>query len=141
MKLSLAAILILISSLVNAQDLSVLANDKGSPAQLKFSELQSIFQGKTTKWANGSKIVLAMMKTNTEAGQTTCQKIYQLNADEVKKFWLTQSMKGLETPVFFNGAAELKEFILKTPGAIGILEGTDAPAGSKLVTIDGKKTF
>lgn len=141
MKLSLAAILIFISSLVNAQDLSVIANDKGAPAQLKLTELQSIFQGKTTKWTNGSKVVLAMMKTNTDAGQATCQKLFQMNADEVKKYWLTQSMKGIETPVFFNGIAELKEFVVKTPGAIGIVEGSEAPAGSRLVMVDGKKTF
>jgi ABC-type phosphate transport system substrate-binding protein len=141
MKLVLVVLSLFSTSLVFSQDLCVIANEKGAPSQLKLSELQSIFQGKTTKWSNGSKVVLAMMKTNTEAGQATCQKIYQLNADEVKKFWLTQSMKGIETPVFFSGAAELILLIVKTPGAIGIMEGSDAPTGSRLVTVDGKKNF
>lgn len=141
MKFIFAVLLLFATCMVKSQDLSVIANDKGAPAQLKFAELQSLFQGKTTKWANGSKVVLAMMKTNTDAGQATCQKLYQQNGDDVKKYWLTQSMKGIETPVFFGGAAELKEFILKTPGSIGILEGSDAPAGSRLVLVDGKKTF
>lgn len=124
-----------------SQDLTVLANEKGAPAQLKLTELKSIFTGKTVKWGNGSKIILALMKTNTDAGKNTCEKVFGMNGDEVKKYWLTQSMKGSEAPAFFNSAAELREFLSKNPGAIGILDGSETAPGTRIVLIDGKKTI
>jgi len=140
MKKIFLAIGLLIAGLVNGQELTVIANKAGAPAQLKMAELQAIFMGKTAKWSNGNRIQLAMMKQNTDAGKQTCEKIFQMSTEEMKKYWLTQSMKGEDAPVFFNSAAELLEFLSKTPGAIGIVTGSPSP-GTKIVLVDGKKTI
>ena len=68
--------------------LTVISNDKGAPAELKLSDLKSIFLGERQRWRNGNKISIALMKTSTPAGTYTCKKIYDMSSDDLKKFWL-----------------------------------------------------
>jgi hypothetical protein len=134
-----------ISGLLKAQDLpmlSVIGNQAAVPAQLSMTDLQEVFMGKKAKWSGGEKVVIALMKFNTDAGKATCAKVYRMGTDEVKKYWLTLSMKGTtEAPVFFNTTDELKDFVAKTRGAVGIIEGTASSGSFRTVLIDGKKSF
>ena len=73
-----------------AQDipLIVIGNQKGAPAGLKQTELRSILKGEQQRWRNGNKVIIALMKTNTPVGKHTSEKIYDMSADEFKKYWL-----------------------------------------------------
>ena len=61
-----------INGMSQATTLTVISNQKGSPASLKFAELKSIFMGEKQRWRSGTKITIALMKTNTPAGRNTC---------------------------------------------------------------------
>ncbi|HWJ28939.1 MAG TPA: hypothetical protein VNS32_20515 [Flavisolibacter sp.] len=125
-----------------AQDvsLSVVSNSKGAPQEIKLAALKSILRGEKQRWPDGTKITIALMKTNTPIGSSTCKKIYNMSGDELNKFWLALVFQGKsQAPVFFNSNAELEAFILQTPGAIGI---TSQPSVNiRSMTIDGKKTL
>lgn len=127
---------------INAQDipLSVVSNTKGAPTEIKLSALKSILKGEKQRWPDGTKITIALMKTNTPVGSTTCKKIYNMSGDELNKFWLALVFQGKsQAPVFFNSIAELEAFIVQTPGAIGI---TSQPGSNiRTMIIDGKKTL
>ena len=45
--------------------LSVIANSKGAPSEISFSKLKSVFRGEQQRWKDGTKVTLALMKTNT----------------------------------------------------------------------------
>ena len=128
---------------LNAQDLplTVIANTKGAPAELKFTELKSILKGEKQRWNDGTKIMICLMKTSTPVGAATSHKIYNLSGDEVNKFWLALVFQGKsQAPSFFNTMAELETFITQNPGAIGVVTqatGTEV----KAISIDGKKNF
>ncbi len=122
-------------------NLIVISNAKGAPTELSNKELVSVMRGEKQRWNDGTRISVALMKSSTSAGEETSQKIYGMTGDEVNKFWLALVFQGkAKAPVFFNSANELETFILQTPGAIGIVEGSP-DIKSKTTIVDGKKTL
>ncbi len=122
--------------------LTVISNEKGAPAELKLTELKSIFKGEKQRWRDGNKITIALMKTNTPAGAYTCKKIYVMTGDDVKNYWLALVFQGkAEGPQFFNSVTELESFVADNPGAIGIIDQPQNAADAHVILIDGKKTL
>lgn len=131
-----------ISGFSQNNGLTVIGNKVAVPYQLTQTSLKSIFLGNQPKWSNGSKVILALMKLNTDAGKNICAKVYNMSAANVTKHWLTVSMKGyIDAPIFFNTAEELQNFVANTKGAIGIFNSIVTASNAKTVLIDGKKTF
>ena len=123
--------------------LTVIANSKGAPAELKLSELKSVLMGEKQRWSNGTKVTIVLMKTSTSIGKMVNKKIYDMSADEVKGYWLKISFAGkADTPKFCNTAEELMSYVSENAGAIGIVDkiSPDGP-DVKTVTVDGKKSF
>jgi len=122
--------------------LTVISNQKGSPPSMKFAELRSIFMGEQQRWKSGTKITIALMKTNTPAGKITSEKIYGMSSDELNKFWLALVFQGkAPAPNFFNSASDLETFVAQNPGAIGILDQVNANDEVKTVIVEGKKSL
>jgi hypothetical protein len=141
--LSVAALL-LVGFMGKAQEpmLTVISNNQGAPAAMDMAELRSVMKGEKQRWSDGTKVHIALMKTNTPAGQSTCQKVYNMSPDKVKRFWLELSFAGnADAPTFCNTTAELEVFVSQNPGAIGILDNFSGVAGIKTTEIDGKKSF
>ena len=142
-KCILIIIFICIGLFVRAQEsLTVISNQSGSPAELKLSELKSIFMGEKQRWRGGTKITIALMKTNTAVGKNTSRKIYDMSSDELNKFWLALVFQGkAQAPLFFNSPADLQNYVAKNPGAIGILDQPVSSEEIKTIMIEGKKSF
>lgn len=135
-------LLLSFSATAQTETLTVISNEKGAPAELKMTELKSILKGEKQRWRNGNKITIALMKTNTPAGASTCKKIYDMSSDELKKFWLALVFEGkADAPVFLNSASEIESFVAENPGAIGIINQPLANADAHIVLIDGKKSL
>ena len=120
------------------QALVVIGNPKGVPPEMKLAQLKSTMKGEKLRWPDGSKVVIALLKTTTPIGQSTSKKIYNMSANELNKYWLALVFQGkADAPNFFNSEAELEEFVAQTTGAIGVV---NQPAtGNKTITIDGKR--
>lgn len=127
---------------VAAQDvLGVIGNPKGVPSKLATAELKSVMKGEKQRWKDGTKIVIALMKTNTPLGQSSAKKIYNMSGDELNRFWLALVFQGkTSAPTFFSSVSDLEAFVAQTPGAIGIIK-KEASNEAKLIPIDGKKEF
>jgi len=122
--------------------LIVISNKKGAPDELKMAELKSIMMGERQRWKDGNKIKIALMKPSTQTGISTCKKVYDMNGDDVKKFWLALVFQGkADAPVFFNSETELKTFVSENDGAIGIVEIFVNTPDIRVVSIDGKREF
>jgi hypothetical protein len=127
-----------------AQDnsLTVVANEKGAPAEIKMSELKSVLMGEKQRWSNGKKVVIALMKTSTPLGSIVSKKVYDMSGDEVKGFWLKISFAGkADAPKFCNTVEELLSYVSENEGAIGILDKITDTHDVKVVSVDGKKSF
>ena len=67
--------------------------------------------------ASGTKITIALMKTNTAAGKSTSKKIYDMSGDELNKFWLALVFQGkAQALIFLLLPAELENFVAQNPG-------------------------
>lgn len=122
--------------------LTAIGNQKGSPSELKFSELRSIFMGEKQRWPDGTKISIALMKTNNPVGKSICRKVYDMSGDEMNKFWLALVFQGKSSaPNFFNSVKELEEFVAQNPGAIGLVNEIIQTPDIKTIVVNGKKTF
>jgi len=122
------------------QNLVVIGNSKGVPADMKLAQLKATLRGEKLRWPDGSKVVIALLKTTTPIGQNTSRKIYNMSANELNKYWLALVFQGkADAPNFFNSEAELAEFVAQTTGAIGVVN-QPAPS-SKTITIEGKKSL
>ncbi len=129
----------------HAQDimLTVISNTKGAPSEMKMSELKSVLKGEKQRWSNGTKVSIFLMKTTTPLGQATCEKIYNMSGDKVKRFWLGLTFSGkADAPTFCNSVAELESYVSQNPGTIGIIDKSQ-PGTSvvKTVLIEGKNSF
>jgi hypothetical protein len=122
--------------------LTVISNPKGAPTELKEPDLKAVLKGERQRWHSGYKIIIALMKTNTDVGKYTSEKMYNMSADELKKYWLALVFQGkAEAPVFFNNINELESFVADNPGAIGIVDQDAPAAGTQVVLIDGRKAL
>lgn len=125
-----------------AQDvpITVIANGKGAPVEMKMNQLKSVLKGEKQRWPDGTKVVIALMKTNTPIGSNTSKKIFNMSGDELNKYWLALVFQGkADAPNFFNSESELEAFVSQTQGSIGVVGQADG--SSKLLLIDGKKAL
>jgi hypothetical protein len=137
-------LLLCVGILATAQDnsLTVVANEKGAPAEMKMSELKSVLMGEKQRWSNGIKVVIVLMKTSTPVGTLVSKKVYDMSGDEVKGFWLKISFAGKgDAPKFCNTVEELLTYVSENPGAIGVLDKMTDTHDVKVVSVDGKKSF
>jgi len=126
---------------INAQDeqLIVVGNAQSVPSEMDMEMLKSVFRGEKLRWNDGSKVSIALMKTNTPIGSNTCEKLYNMTANELNKYFLALVFQGKITrPAFFNSVSELEAYVAQTPGAIGVLQKADDNS-SKIILVNGKK--
>lgn len=124
------------------ESLTVIGNTKGCPSEMNQSELKSVFLGEKQRWRSGNKVSLSLIKYNTEAGKYICQKVYNMDGDELQKYWMSLVFQGkAEAPVFFSNAIDVQAFVSENPGAIGIIDYSPQAPGVQVVLIDGKKSL
>jgi len=126
---------------LNAQEtgLTIVGNAQSVPSEMNMNQLKSVLKGEKLRWNDGSKVVIALMKTNTPVGTNTCNKIFNMTGDQLNRYFLAQVFQGkVKAPNFFNSVDELESFVSHTPGAIGVLQKAN---DKDLITIlvDGKK--
>ncbi len=131
--------------IINGQEttsLTAISNTKGAPSTMKMTELKSVLKGEKQRWNDGTKVSIVLMKTNTPVGEATCQKIYNMSGDKVKRFWLGLSFSGkADAPIFCNSISELETIVAQTPGAIAILDKISIGTNTKTIVVDGKNSF
>jgi hypothetical protein len=131
-----------LKTIAQENSLTIISNIKGAPSEMKMNQLRSVLKGEKEWWNDGTKIVIALMKSNTPVGNITSRKVYNMSSDELNKFWLALVFQGkARPPSFFNSLNELQQFIAQTPGAIGVISGQISVREVKTVIVEGKKTI
>jgi hypothetical protein len=126
----------------SSQDLSlsVIANNKGAPSEMNMAQLKSTMRGEKLRWPDGSKVIIALLKSTTPIGTNTSKKIYNMTSNELNKYWLALVFQGkADAPNFFNSEAELEDFVSQTTGAIGVVNHPSA--SNKVIVIDGQRSL
>lgn len=122
--------------------IKIIANVKGAPSSLTMKELKSIFQGEKQRWDDGTKISIAFMKSSTPVGNATASKVLKMSGDQLNKFWLGLVFQGkAKAPVFYGSSSEVENFVSQNPGAIGVVDASYQLKDSRVISIEGKKSF
>ena len=130
----------LLSSLTSAQDgLTIIGSLESVPAVMDMQQLQAVLKGEQMRWNDGTKVKIALMKTNTPIGTITSKKIYNMSGNELNKYFLALVFQGkVKAPAFFNSVSELEAYVAQTPGAIGVVQDSSTDQ-LKVIVVDGKK--
>ena len=124
-----------------AQDvqLVVIGNPDSVPGVMDMNQLRSVLKGEKLRWDNGTSIKIALMKTSTPVGSSTCKKIYNMSPNELNKYFLALVFQGkAKAPTFFTSENELLSYVARTPGAIGVSQQT-LDGEIQIVAVNGKK--
>src|SRR5688572_20450763 len=121
--------------------LSVIANAKGAPTDIPKVKLKSVLKGEQQRWKDGTKILLALMKTTTKIGEDVTTRIFGMTGKDLNKYFLGQVFQGkMSSPEFFDSEEDLINYVKNKEGAIGVVSSKSA-SGSVIVSIDGKKSL
>lgn len=135
----LVTLFVSFSTFAQDQALTVIGNQESVPDALNMKQLKSVFRGEKLKWDDGSSIKIALMKTTTPIGTSTCEKVYGMSGNELNKYFLALVFQGkAKAPTFFNSIEELENYVAQTPGAIGVSQVTNTTS-VKTVLVDGNK--
>ena len=122
-------------------DLSVIVNAKGAPSDIGMPKLKKILKGEQQRWDDGTKILLALMKTSTGTGMKMTAQVYLMTNNELNKYFLAQVFQGkMSSPEFFDSETDLINYVKTKPGAIGIISTVNA-SGITVLSVDGKKSL
>jgi len=120
----------------SVKDVAIIQNKTGfTNGTLK--DVQAVFRGKYSQWPITNEItIIVLPSSKCPSANTTASVIYKSSVKEMQKYWLSLVFQGrANPPVFLDSDAEIITYVLKTPGAIGIISAESRKA------IDNKFLF
>ena len=126
MRIHYIIILLLLSQFSRAQngikDIAVIQNKTGFLTG-KLKSVQEVFRGKYSRWpANNLQTTIVLPSSKNPSASTVAAVIYNSSVKEMQKFWLSIVFQGrANPPVFLDTDAEIIQYVLKNPGAIGVV--------------------
>lgn len=132
MKIILIAAVIIFGAIsVNAQ-VSVVANKSVSESSINASSLANIYTLTTTKWNNGTKVVL--FDTASEDIKNSVCTFISKDALALKKEWLKKQLTGeAKAPQAISSDSEVISKVASTPGAIGFVKSSSVTGDVKIL--------
>lgn len=123
-----------------AGDIAIVVGKSSSIDNLTSADLAKIFLAEKHKDADGYKIVIVMRETGAPERAVILAKVYEMGEDDYAKYFLQATFTGQVQgpPRELPGAAAMRDFVAKTPGALGYLKASDVDDSVKVVKVDGK---
>lgn len=121
------------------EGLAIVVNRSNPVNDVTLPELRSMFFGERKSWSHKHRITLAAMRRNTQEYKTVQRVIYKIDRHELEHYYLYQSFKGegVNLPLTMQDPADVKKFVVNTPGALGYLRASDVDDSVKVVRVNG----
>jgi len=121
------------------EGLAIVVNRSNPTSDLTMAQLRAMFLGERKWWSHRRRIALAAMRRSSPESQTVLRMIYQMDSRELDHYFLYQSFKGenLRRPTTLPAPADVKKFVVSTPGAVGYLRESDIDDSVKVVRVNG----
>lgn len=128
------------SATVFAGDLAIIVHNQNPIDNVSFKDLVRIFKQEKQYWEGDKRIYLVMQETGSSGKEIVLKKIYQMNDEELKKFWLTKLFRGEITsfPKTLSSIEAIKRLVTSVPNAIGFIDVFFADGSIKVLRIDGR---
>jgi hypothetical protein len=116
------------------QGYQVVVHPSSEVTALSPKELGAIYLGVKLFWNGDRRIVPALLQDSAPATQAFFNEVLHLKADQFHSHWRRRVFSGSGmAPRTFRTPEELRAFVEGTPGAIGVVEPSDAPTQLKVV--------
>jgi ABC-type phosphate transport system substrate-binding protein len=121
------------------EGLAIVVNRNNPTANLTLAQLRAIFLGEKKWWSYRRRVALSTMRRGTPERQTVLRVIYKMDDRELDKYFLYEEFKGetFKTPATLKTPADVKKFVVSTPGAVGYLRASDVDGSVKVVRVNG----
>jgi hypothetical protein len=116
---------------------------RSQPIAISSVELRKVYLGKTTRWADGRRIVLAVRPADTAAGKIFFDRVVEVSDIDFSRHWLGVLFRGeaVAAPRVISSADEVRRFLARTPDALAFLLSSELDAGDVSVRpllVDGR---
>jgi len=124
-KRPLLALLLLAGSVRAApkDELVFVAGKPRPPAAISSSDLRRIYLGRTTRWPDGRRIVLAVRPAATAAGRIFYDRVAGMSEIDFSRLWLGVLFRGEadSAPRVIERAEDVLKFLDRTPDGLAFL--------------------
>lgn len=123
-----------------AGDVAIVVSKDNATDELSFKELVKVFRQERQYWHGGERIYLIMHETGAQEKQVILERIYKMDEQDLKKFWLGKLYRGeiASFPKTFSSNQAIERFVSQVPSAIGFIDATFLGEDVKVLRIDGK---
>ena len=121
-------------------DVAVIVNKENPVNGLTSKDLSGILRQDKQFWENGRKIYLLMRESGATEKKVILRKIYQMDDEELKRFWLSKMFTGdiSSFPKTLHSTEAVKRFVAEDPDAVGFIDATYVDDSVKVLPIDGR---
>lgn len=123
-----------------AGEVAVIVHRENPVDELAYDQLVKIFKQDKQHWSDGRPIYLIMQEAGSPEKELVLKKVFKMDQEELKKFWLTRIFRG-EIPSFpktLSSNAAVRRFVGQVAVAIGFIDASTADPSVKVLRIDGK---
>ncbi len=132
-----AVFCVILAGAATAEDMVIIGNPNLPAPSLDAKELQRIYMGKQTRWANDLAIVPVMLKSGT-VHVSFVESYLGRSVHRFVTYWRQMVFTGKGMPPrSFANESELVAFVAKTPGAVGYASARANVQSVKVILIAG----
>ena len=127
-------------SLAYPGDLAVVVSQENLTNEVSFQDLVKIFRQERQYWDGGKRIYLIMPETGNPEKEVVLRKIYKMEDQELKKFWVGKLFRQeiSSFPKTLRSSESIKRFVNQVPNAVGVIDQASVDNRVKVLRIDGK---
>jgi ABC-type phosphate transport system substrate-binding protein len=120
--------------------LVVIVSPTSAMTNISTGDLRRSYLGSITRWPNGQRITLVVLRAEAEAQRTFLKRVVQMTDIDYSQHWLGEVFRGRASgpPHVAASAAEAVRFVAGHPNAIGFVSMEAVDASVSLLSVDGK---
>jgi ABC-type phosphate transport system substrate-binding protein len=132
--LPLVLVVGMLSGLVEAKQLAIVAEQSNPTTNLSQEELSKIFLAKTRNWSDGTPVVLVVRHPSSPDMRLVIRRIFNMTPEEANAF--VQAHHG--AIIVAESDEAMITYVSKTRGAIGVVDLFSITKDVKVIKVDGK---
>lgn len=134
------AVSLFLREAVTAGDIAVIVNKENPTSEVSYHGLVKLFKMEKQHWEDGRQVYLIMQEAGSSEKEVVLKKIFRMDQEGLKKFWLTKMFRGeiASFPKTLSSNAAVRRFISQVPYAIGFIDAAMVDESVKVLRIDGK---
>jgi ABC-type phosphate transport system substrate-binding protein len=124
---------------LGAAELAVVVNKANTLETIGSADLRLMILGEKTKWPDGKKVMPVQTSLESPEGALLLKVVFKMSEAVLKRYYMQAAFTGKDIvpPADVRSAAALKQFVARTPGAIGCILATDVDATVTVLKVDG----